>query len=163
MLKAVDHVNLVVEDLERMLAFYTRVLGLTVSKRVTLHGDWVERVTHLKGVDAEVVFLSLPADETHLELIHYRSPAAPRAAGLGCANTPGLRHLAFRVDDIDAAADRIRQAGAEVFGAAETVPSQQVTYSGGRRKRLLYFRDPEGNLLELCAYEQPPPTQAPSP
>jgi catechol 2,3-dioxygenase-like lactoylglutathione lyase family enzyme len=32
------------------------------------------------------------------------------------------------------------------------VPSSQVTYANNVRKRLVYFRDPEGNLLELCEY-----------
>jgi hypothetical protein len=34
----------------------------------------------------------------------------------------------------------------------QSVPDSQVTYAGGVRKRLVYFRDPEGNLLELCEY-----------
>ncbi len=36
--------------------------------------------------------------------------------------------------------------------AVHRVPTSQVTYAGGAQKRLVYFRDPEGNLLELCEY-----------
>ena len=39
-----------------------------------------------------------------------------------------------------------------VFSVIQTVPDSQVTYAGGVRKRLVYFHDPEGNLLELCEY-----------
>jgi hypothetical protein len=38
------------------------------------------------------------------------------------------------------------------FSQIQLVPDSQVTYAGGLRKRLVYFQDPEGNLLELCEY-----------
>jgi len=38
------------------------------------------------------------------------------------------------------------------FSAVQSVPDSQVTYAGGMRKRLVYFRDPEGNVLEFCEY-----------
>ena len=40
----------------------------------------------------------------------------------------------------------------ELFGEIQQVPATQVDYADVR-KRLVYFRDPEGNLLELCCYE----------
>ena len=39
-----------------------------------------------------------------------------------------------------------------VFSDVQSVPDSQVTYAEGVRKRLVYFRDPEGNILELCEY-----------
>jgi hypothetical protein len=47
---------------------------------------------------------------------------------------------------------KLRAAGVEFFSGVQTVPDSQVTYAGGVRKRLVYFRDPEGNILELCEY-----------
>jgi glyoxylase I family protein len=76
-----------------------------------------------------------------------------RPPNVDLPNAPGLRHLAFRVDDIDAAAGRLHLAGIKLFSDVQTVPSTQVTYAGGVRKRLVYFQDPEGNLLELCEYK----------
>jgi catechol 2,3-dioxygenase-like lactoylglutathione lyase family enzyme len=85
-------------------------------------------------------------------LIHYISPAGARPAELGRSNTQGIRHIAFRVGDIDAIVARIRAAGIPLFSDVQMVPDSQVTYAAGVRKRLVYFHDPEGNLLELCEY-----------
>ena len=158
MITQLDHVNIVVADLPAMTAFYRDVLGLVVTKEVTIRGEWVERTVGLKDVIGHVVYLEpahTPASHggTRLELIQYESPTGDRPAGLGRSNTQGLRHLAFKVDDIDSLTDRLRSQGVHFFSDIQTVPDAQVTYAGGVRKRLVYFRDPEGNLLELCEYK----------
>jgi catechol 2,3-dioxygenase-like lactoylglutathione lyase family enzyme len=147
----IDHVNIVVQDLERMVAFYRDVLGLSVTKRVTISGPWVAATVGLADAHADVVYLDFPAGP-RIELLRYNTPALDRPADIGRPNAPGIRHLAFRVNDIDAATERLRAAGVRIFSAVQTVPDTQVTYAGGVRKRLVYFADPEGNLLELCEY-----------
>jgi len=57
------------------------------------------------------------------------------------ANTLGLRHLAFAVDDIDAAVASLRARGSELVGAVE---NYQDIY------RLCYVRGPEGIIVELA-------------
>lgn len=151
MLESIDHVNLVVSDLPRMTDFYTRVLGLRETKRVTISGAWIDHTVALREVTAECVYLD-PPQGPRVELLRYVNPPAERPGGLGTSNTPGLRHMAFRVDDIDAAVARLREAEVTFFSGVQDVPTSQVTYAGGVRKRLVYFRDPEGNLLELCEY-----------
>lgn len=151
MLDSIDHVNIVVRDLEAMVRFYEAALGLRVSKRVTISGDWIEAVVGLRGVVADVVYLEL-ASGPRIELIKYRAPAGVEPPGLDMPNTLGLRHLAFRVSDVASAEAKLRAAGARVLSKPQTVPDAQVTYAGGVRKHLLYFHDPEGNLLELCEY-----------
>jgi len=154
MLERIDHVNIVVKDLEKMVEFYSIVLGLAVTKRVTVSGDWVDAVTGLKGVNANVVYLDLPNDNrpTRMELIHYRSPEAINSGTENAANFPGFRHIAFAVDDIDSLVQRLRQRNVHFLSDVLTVPNSQVTYARGVRKRIVYFRDPEENLLELCEY-----------
>ncbi len=166
MLSRIDHVNIVVTDLESMVQFYSTLLGLTVTKRVTISGEWVSAVTALKDVNADVVYLELPGDpppdlsepkprrasSPRIELIRYRSPATARPQNQDRPNAPGLRHLAFAVTDIDPLVQRLRERGVKFFSEVFTVPEAQVTYSGGVRKRIVYFQDPEGNLLELCEY-----------
>jgi catechol 2,3-dioxygenase-like lactoylglutathione lyase family enzyme len=152
MLAAIDHVNLVVADLPRMLAFYREVLGLAVTKQVTISGDWIGKTVGLASVSAEVVYLDLP-EGPRIELLRYISPEAVHTPGVDRPNAIGLRHLAFRVPDIDAVTQRLFAAGVEFFSDVQTVPSSQVTYAGGVRKRLVYFRDPERNILELCEYK----------
>jgi len=152
MLEGIDHVNLVVADLERMADFYTRLLDMKITKRVTISGEWIDRTVNLKGVTADVIYLDPPSGP-RVELLRYRSPAADRPASLGESNTPGLRHLAFRVRDIESIADRLGQAGVRFFSQVQRVPVEQVSYGGDVQKYLVYFHDPEGNLLELCEYK----------
>ena len=151
MIESIDHVNIVVSDLPRMMDFYCRVLGLVESMRVTISGPWIDRTVGLADVEAECVYLDVP-NGPRIELLRYVTPHAPRPGKLGDSNTPGLRHLAFRVADIEAVHARLREAGVEFISDVQRVPDTQVTYAGGVRKRLVYFRDPEGNLLELCEY-----------
>ncbi len=151
MLSSIDHINLVVTDLAKMLAFYRDVLGLNVTKQVTISGDWIGRTVGLQNVQADVVYLDLPAGP-RIELLRYLSPDPIRAKDVDRPNTLGLRHLAFKVDDVDATVARFKQAGVQFLSDVQAVPDSQVTYAGGVRKRLVYFRDPEGNILELCEY-----------
>lgn len=148
----IDHVNIVVRDLQRMVRFYQDALDLVVTKQVTIRGSWIDQTVGLREVEGHVVYLDLPQGP-RLELIQYVNPPAADPAGLDIANTPGLRHLAFWTDDIDAAVARLQHHGIAFLSAIQTVPDTQVQYAGGIRKRLVYFRDPEGNLLELCEYK----------
>jgi catechol 2,3-dioxygenase-like lactoylglutathione lyase family enzyme len=151
MIESIDHVNLVVRDLKRMTEFYRDVLGLRVTKEVSISGEWIDEVVGLNGVVGDVVYLELPSGP-RIELIDYKSP---RGVEQGVDNHPnvfGLRHMAFRVSSIEAVAEKLSAAGIAFQSEVKTVPDSQVKYAGGVRKRLVYFRDPEGNLLELCEY-----------
>lgn len=151
-LESIDHVNLVVRDLPRMIHFYESFLGLKLTRRVTIQGEWIERVVGLKGVVAEVVYLDLTSGP-RIELICYQHPQGERPKGTGAANAQGIGHIAFRVEDIDVIVRKPTEAGVSFLSEVQTVPDTQVKYAGGARKRLVYFRDPEGNLLELCEYK----------
>jgi catechol 2,3-dioxygenase-like lactoylglutathione lyase family enzyme len=152
MIESIDHVNLVVRDLDAMTAFYRDVLGFQVTKQATISGDWIAEVVGLAGVLADVVYLDLPQGP-RVELIHYRRPEGTRPDGLSVANTAGIRHVAFRVADMDRVVERLRQANIHIRSQITTVPSAQVSYASGASKRLVYFQDPEENLLELCEYK----------
>ena len=151
MLESIDHVNLVVTDLDGMARFYGEVLGFRQTRRVTIRGPWIEAVVGLKDVDADVIYLDLPSGP-RIELIRYNRPHGVRLRGLDLPNTHGLRHVAFRVTGIDELVRRLRAAGVEFVGDVQQVPDAQVTYASSVTKRLVYCRDPEGNLLELCEY-----------
>lgn len=152
MLESIDHVNLVVEDLERAAGFYQDLLGMKITRRVTISGQWIEQTVGLQNVIGDVIYLDPPAGP-RVELISYRSPGGARPAGLGQSNTPGLRHVAFRVRDIERIVARLRQAGVRFFSAVQQVPAGQVSYGADVQKYIVYFHDPEGNLLELCEYK----------
>lgn len=149
-MERIDHINVVVADLDAMTEFYQTVLGLRVTKQISIDGPWIEAVTGLANAKADVAYLE-PETGPGVELICYRRPQGSRPERLGQANTPGLRHAAFRVDDLDGAIRKLKDAGAHVLSDVQQVPADQVDFAG-LQKRIIYFYDPEGNLLELCQF-----------
>ena len=149
-IQSIDHINLVVDDLDAMVRFYEHVLGLKITKRVTISGEWIDQTVGLPDVKADVVYLDL-ASGPRIELIRYQSPPTP-AHPLQPPNAHGFRHIAFRVMELDSLVEKLNRAGVSFFSPVQLVPDEQVTYAGGVRKRLVYLRDPEGNVLEFCEY-----------
>ena len=147
----VDHINLVVSDLERSVDFYTNVLGFRESRRATLEGEWVEKIVGLSGVFAKVAYVVAPGGEPRLELLQYLSPTGAILPSCSEPNTVGLRHIAFRVADIEATCLKLREAGVEPFHDPVVVPAGVVSHDAGE-KVLCYFLDPDGVLLELAEY-----------
>lgn len=151
MIERIDHVNIVVADMPAAIGFYRDVLGLRLTKQATIAGPWIDAVTGLPDVTADVAFVEPPVGPA-IELIYYRTPAGPRPPQQAAPNAQGIRHFAFRVSDIDGLVARLKAAGVTLLGDVQAVPAAQVDYADVR-KRLVYCLDPEGNLLELCAYE----------
>ena len=152
MVNAVDHINIVVSDLKRSQEFYVDVLGFKLVRRAPLSGEWIERIVGLKDVSAEVIYLVAAGGEPRLELLHYISPAGASLPLNTKANTVGLRHIAFKVTDIDQAAQKLKDAGVKLFSKPVTVPSTVIDHDDGQ-KTLVYFSDPDGVILELAQYE----------
>ena len=111
----IDHVNIVVEDLHRMKEFYENVFGMEVYRQAQISGSWIDAVTGLKDVVADVVFLHM-ASGSNLELIHYRRPSGERPDMLAMPNTKGLRHIAFEIGDMQSTLNDIRKFGVDVLG-----------------------------------------------
>ena len=145
----IDHVNIVVSNMERSLAFYEGVLGLKRGFEATLEGHWIETVTGLAAVNARCVFIEAPGSEVRLELLEYASPTGDAISANALPNTLGLRHIAFVVDDMAALLKRLEAAGVALLSDPVEVP---FAVGSMGRKRLCYFRDPDGVLLEAAAY-----------
>ena len=151
MIDAVDHINLVVSDLERSVRFYTELLGFKEVRRAYLEGGWIESIIGIKDVRANVVYIVAPEGEPRLELLCYESPRGDIIPAHSRPNTPGLRHIAFRVRNIEAAVKRLQKAQVEIVGDTVAVPASAITHDEGQ-KVLCYFLDPDGILLELAEY-----------
>lgn len=151
-IKGIDHINIVTRDMERAVAFYTAMLGLEQTFETVLEGDWIETVTGLPGLRARCVFLGVPGRSVRLELLQYLSPQAEPLDANSLPNVPGIRHMAFEVDDMDALCARLAGAGMRFVSPPVTVP---FPVGGRGTKRLCYFHDPDGVLLEIAAYSGP--------
>ncbi len=148
----VNHVNVVVSDMERSLAFYVGLLGMRVTFECDLTGDWIETVSGLPGVSARCVFCQPPGGGTRFELLQYRTPPGQTLPAASLANTLGLRHVALEVDGLDALYARLTQAGVPSLSPPISVPFSVA----GVRKRLCYLRDPDCVLVEIAEYMPEP-------
>lgn len=153
MIRAIDHINLVVSDLGRSVRFYTEVLGFVKTADVHMKGEWIETIIGLRGVEGRVSFVELPGGGgPRIELLQYVAPAGVSLPENSQANTLGLRHIAFRVEDIRAMAAKLAAAGVRRFSDPVQVPRGIVQFAAGD-KTLMYFLDPDGVILELAEYK----------
>ena len=122
-LSQIHHVAIIVSDYERSREFYVDRLGFPVIRENYRpeRGDWK---------------LDLRAGDAELELFGMRNPPKRVTNPEAC----GLRHLAFRVEDIDEAVAWLRERG------IETEPVRTDSFTG---KRMTFFRDPDDLPLEL--------------
>jgi catechol 2,3-dioxygenase-like lactoylglutathione lyase family enzyme len=145
----VNHVNIVVADMERSLAFYVGLLGLVTTFEIELAGDWIETVTGLPGVRAHCVFCQPSDGGARFELLQYVSPAGEALRPASLPNTTGLRHVAFEVDNLDETYARLTGAGVPFVSPPVAVP---FGVAGAIRKRLCYCHDPDGVIVEFADY-----------
>jgi catechol 2,3-dioxygenase-like lactoylglutathione lyase family enzyme len=140
MIQRMDHVGIVVDDLAAATAFFVE-LGLRLQGEGPVEGPWVDRVVGLEGVRAEITMVETPDGHGRLELTKFHAPPGAGGDRHAPANTPGIRHLAFEVDDIDAVLAGLAARGSELVGEVERYRD---------RYRLCYVRGPEGIVVELA-------------
>jgi len=132
MVKALDHIGVAVESLERSLAFYAR-LGLTPS-----------------GFDeadqSKIAFLPLPG--TRIELLEGLTPESPISKFVA-KRGPGIHHLCYEVPDIQAAFREIKASGAQVIDAAPRPGAHGCT---------VFFVHPRSTGGVLLEFSQRPQT-----
>jgi catechol 2,3-dioxygenase-like lactoylglutathione lyase family enzyme len=134
------HVGLVVEDLDETVRFLA-LLGFDCGKPGVFSGEWIDRIIGLENVTVEVVMARGPDGSDMFEVVRFHSPSAAAQDPTPAANRPGLRHIAFKVDDLHAVVARVREAGWETVGE---IVSFQDTFL------LCYVRGPEGLIVELA-------------
>lgn len=129
-IRGLDHLALTVADVPRTLDFYRRALGAVV-----LYEDlW-------RAGKIPVVILQLGA--SRLSIHEAAKPAKPHAR----VPAPGSADVCFRWDGtLDAAAAQLAAAGVPIEEGPVARPA-----ADGRPGASLYFRDPDGNLLELLS------------
>ena len=103
MLGRIDHVGVATEDLAGAIALYEGTLGMPVAHRETVESQGVEAVL-------------LDVGDGHVELLRPLGPDTPVGKHLS-KKGPGLHHVAYAVDDIDAALERLKEAGIELIDA----------------------------------------------
>jgi catechol 2,3-dioxygenase-like lactoylglutathione lyase family enzyme len=143
-IERIDHLNIVVSDLDRTKEFFC-LLGFIEGIHSELDARFLEKVTGIRGAGGWFVSLHHPGSGMAIELLKFDTNTLP-ADDPGQADRIGYRHLAFAVADIEMTVHRLQEAGVEFLS-----PIQTWEKTG---KKLVYFRGPDGILLELAEYPQ---------
>lgn len=125
--ETLDHVTLVVEDLERSRRFYVDVLGMDEVERpgFSFPGSWFQ------------------AGDTQIHLILQHSESGPTGQPAGVREKSSRHHhFAFRVDDARAAARRLEELGVPFVARPKQRPDGYIQ---------VFVTDPDGHIVELCS------------
>ena len=139
-LRAFDHVGITVADLDAATAFFVG-LGLEVEGRTFVEGDFIDTVCGIPDARTEIVMLRPPGGGTALELSSFVRPHHDPGSPTAMANELGLRSIAFEIDDLQSAVDRL---AAEGYGLVGGVGRYENAWL------MAYIRGPEGIIVALA-------------
>jgi methylmalonyl-CoA epimerase len=101
MFNRVDHIGVAVEDIDASLELYERDYGMTLVHRETVAEQGVEAVL-------------LDVGENHIELLAPTGPDTPVGKFIA-KKGPGMHHVAYQVDDIEATLAALKEAGLKLI------------------------------------------------
>jgi catechol 2,3-dioxygenase-like lactoylglutathione lyase family enzyme len=136
----IDHVSINVNDLSEAKAFFLD-LGLEVKAEWELDGEMLDRIVGLTNVKTACVGMGMPDGQAWIELVKFYYPSDEKELQKPLANTLGIRHICFAVEDIEAIVAKLKRKGTEIFSE---IQQYEESY------KLCYVRGPEGIILELA-------------
>jgi methylmalonyl-CoA/ethylmalonyl-CoA epimerase len=125
----IDHIGVAVEEIEPALELYRDSFELTVAHREVVRDQGVEAVL-------------LDVGENHVELLAPLAPDTPVGRFLA-KQGPGLHHVAYQVQDIEATLEKLKQAGLAL------IDEQPRTGIRGSRVAFMHPRASAGVLTEI--------------
>jgi catechol 2,3-dioxygenase-like lactoylglutathione lyase family enzyme len=144
MIEGVNHIGITVPDVAAAAAFFELLLGSQAWPAETLSYAHIAGITGYPDAVIRVAILPVPSSTVVLELIEYLEP--PTATVDMETFNVGNSHVAFGVDDLDAALRRLAAAG--VYSrSGGPVEALEGSLAGAR---FAYIRGPGGITVELC-------------
>lgn len=142
----VFHLNVNCSDLDRSLAFYRDLLGLTQSTHTAPEAPQPGEAFGLEQAqwDAWILTGDRGYDGVVLDLLEWQVP--PPAGSPPVASALGFSRLGFVCPDLDDAHRRLVEAGVDCFG-----PPHDVDVAGAPPVRAFVCADPDGTIVELVS------------
>ena len=144
------HTNMVAKDWKKLSNFYIAVFGCTIKPpKRKLSGDWLDQATGLSKAELEGVHLLLPGHGDTgptLEIFSYKDTHECEPV---MANHLGLTHIAFEVENVEQ-----KFKDALNHGATKLGDITKKLIDGIGILEIVYFRDPEGNIVEIQSWEK---------
>jgi catechol 2,3-dioxygenase-like lactoylglutathione lyase family enzyme len=130
-----NHVTLLVSSIEKSKEFYKQILGIESYIDKTILGEKYSKVTGFQDLKLRFCALRIPGSDAVLEFAQILNPSIELRKDFS--------HVAFEVDDIMAVYSK-----AKIYAVSEPVViSGQGKGLDG--KKFFYFKDPDGNLIEI--------------
>ncbi len=132
-IKRIDHIAVLVEDMEATLKFWRDALGM--------------EMTHMQDVPAEMAEIAfLPTGDSEIELVHPTSSDSGLARFLE-KRGPGMHHICLEVDDIDGMLQQLKEKGVQLINEHPRLGAD------GKRYAFIHPKSANGVMVEL--YELP--------
>lgn len=144
MLKHIAHIGLTVTDLERSINFYQNTLQLTYEGQLLMSGKETKLLFARNNCQAKVAYLKTPGSNTLIELIQFISPAA-QPAECDLFKT-SVSEICFYTDNLLEEYLRLKNLGVEFISEPQDF---DFSSAGFGKSRAVYFKDPDGIILEL--------------
>lgn len=148
LVSAVDSIGITVDDMDRAVAFYSRVLSFEKSSDAEVAGDAYEHLYGVFGMRLRVVRMRL-GDES-IELMQFLAPRGRPDPVDSRSNDRWFQHVAIIVSDMERAYARLREHNVEHASSGPQVLPAWNKNAGGIAA--FYFRDPDGNTLEVLSF-----------
>jgi catechol 2,3-dioxygenase-like lactoylglutathione lyase family enzyme len=132
MIKTIDHIGIMTNDLLESVEFYTEVLGFSDSR-------------HIEMAEAGFSAVFVEKGGIKIELMNYRGKNVPKRSEvaklrIGVSSIPINDHISFSVDDIESTVTEFKEKGVKF-------DLEPMLLEGGMK--LASFKDPNGVLIEL--------------
>jgi methylmalonyl-CoA/ethylmalonyl-CoA epimerase len=126
----IDHLGIAVNSIDEGKKFWSDILGLAFEGAETV-------------AEQKVTTAFFPVSESEVELLESTAPDGPVAKYIEKKGT-GIQHVAFRVEDIDAALTELKEKGVKL------IDQEPRLGAGGARIAFLHPKATGGVLVELC-------------
>jgi catechol 2,3-dioxygenase-like lactoylglutathione lyase family enzyme len=144
---ATNHTSFTVSNLDRTLGFFELVLGFEVTSKAPRDPKAIEQITGVEGGEVMIAYVRGPGHS--IELIEYLAPADRDKVVARPCDT-GFAHVAYDIDDMDAAVNASAEHGFAPLGTVHVIDSGPDTGS-----RVVYLRDDDGVTIEFIEKKAP--------
>ena len=141
-IKSIDHIGLIVKDLEKAVAFYTEVMGFSLTGEITPWAGSAEECAAMQvpeGTDYRCAMVQAP-DGKNIQFMEFSTMQSNVPL-----NVQGAHYLTYMVDDMDGWVKKLEENGCRIM-------SQPLSYDEyGQTVQWCYVVDPNGIIFELVS------------
>lgn len=138
------HPGIIVEDMEKSLCFYTNTLGMKLLTSAEIEGEEFEKLLNITGVKARSAILRVGESSGEIMELVNIAPVTTDSRSVEEGWSKGRVSITLGVDCLDAAYEKLREEGVDFYS------TPQVLKIGKNQVKSVFFKDPNGALLEIA-------------